>query len=208
MKTPCWRTAKTGLTDRCLLLVPLDHENNSLERADRYANYWTHTAYHRLSRAYLVSAGRHVRKYLCGSLKTEVTHREGHEQITGFGIVGDTLVSMALLGRYSCEVIALEDSAVRVMPFDLLEMLCREARDYSTAAFMLKMTSVKIGRDRRLKLETVSRAMTKVQRRRLLHACGKDLRILDIDGLRKLATDVGPASFSGATAPAGIRVRA
>lgn len=178
-----------------------------------------------------------------GSFKTVVMHREGHEQITGFGIVGDTLgIDGIASGRHSCEAIALEDSAVCVMPFDLLEMLCREvktiqhhvhqmlgaeivrestlmmllgtmtaeervasfladlsrrweARGYSAAAFTLKMTRTEIGCFLGLKLETVSRTLTKLQRRRLIHACGKDLRILDFDGLRKLATDVGPASF-------------
>ncbi|CAB3810051.1 hypothetical protein LMG28688_07136 [Paraburkholderia caffeinitolerans] len=180
-----------------------------------------------------------------GSFKTVVMHREGHEQITGFGIIGDTLgIDGIASGRHSCEAIALEDSAVCVMPFDLLEMLCREvktiqhhvhqmlgaeivrestlmmllgtmtaeervasfladlsqrweARGYSAAAFTLKMTREEIGCYLGLKLETVSRTLTKLQRRGLIHACGKDLRILDIDGLRKLATDVGPASFRG-----------
>ncbi|WP_433706600.1 helix-turn-helix domain-containing protein [Paraburkholderia sacchari] len=180
-----------------------------------------------------------------GSFKTVVMHREGHEQITGFGIVGDTLgIDGIASGRHNCEAIALEDSAVCVMPFDLLEMLCREvktiqhhvhqmlgaeivrestlmmllgtmtaeervasfladlsrrweARGYSAAAFTLKMTREEIGCYLGLKLETVSRTLTKLQQRRLIYACGKDLRILDIDGLRKLATDVDPASFRG-----------
>jgi len=180
-----------------------------------------------------------------GSFKTVVTHREGHEQITGFDIVGDTLgIDGIACGRHSCETIALEDSSVCVMPFDLLEILCREVktiqhhvhqmlgaeivrestlmmllgtmtaeervasflvdlsrrwemRGYSAAAFTLKMTREEIGCYLGLKLETVSRMLTKLQRRRLIHACGKDLRILDIDGLRKLTTDIGPASFQG-----------
>lgn len=180
-----------------------------------------------------------------GSFKTVIMHCEGHEQITGFGIVGDTLgIDGIASGRHSCEAIALEDSAVCVMPFDLLEMLCREvktiqhhvhqmlgaeivrestlmmmlgtmtaeervasfladlsrrweARGYSAAAFTLKMTREEIGCYLGLKLETVSRTLTKLQQRQLIHARGKNLRILDIDGLRKLAADVGPASFRG-----------
>lgn len=180
-----------------------------------------------------------------GSFKTVVMHHQGHEQVTGFGIVGDTLgIEGIASGRHSCEAVALEDSSVCVMPFELLEMLCREvktiqhhvhqmlgaeivrestlmmllgtmtaeervaffladlsrrwqARGYSAAAFTLKMTREEIGCYLGLKLETVSRTVTKLQRRQLIRACGKDLRILDIEGLRKLATDVGPASFRG-----------
>ncbi|MFX1677436.1 helix-turn-helix domain-containing protein [Paraburkholderia sp. A2WS-5] len=180
-----------------------------------------------------------------GSFKTVVMHREGHEQVTGFGIVGDTLgIDGIANGRHSCEAVALEDSSVCVMPFDLLEVLCREvsaiqhhvhqmlgaeivrestlmmllgtmtaeervafffadlsrrwqARGYSAAEFTLKMTREEMGCYLGLKLETVSRTVTKLQRRRLIHACGKDLRILDIDGLRELAADVAPAPFRG-----------
>lgn len=64
-----------------------------------------------------------------GSFKTVVMHREGNEQITGFGIIGDTLgIDGIASGRHSCEAIALEDSSVCMMPLDLLEMLCREVK--------------------------------------------------------------------------------
>ncbi|WP_175891159.1 helix-turn-helix domain-containing protein [Burkholderia cepacia] len=180
-----------------------------------------------------------------GSFKTVVMHQEGHEQVTGFGIVGDTLgIDGIATGRHSCEAIALEDSSVCAMPFDLLEMLCREVkavqrhvhqmlgaeivresvlmmllgtttaeervatflvdlskrwqtRGYSAAAFTLKMTREEVGSYLGLKLETVSRMLSKLQGRGLIEVRGKDLRILDIDGLQKLATDVGPATFQG-----------
>jgi len=179
-----------------------------------------------------------------GSFKTVVMHGEGHEQVTGFGIVGDTLgIDGIASGRHSCEAIALEDSSVCVMPFDLLEMLCREmktiqhhvhrmlsaeivrestlmmllgtmtaeqrvatfladlsrrwqARGYSAAAFTLKMTRQEIGSYLGLKLETVSRTLSKLQGRGLIDVHGKDLRILDFDGLRKSATAGGTSSFS------------
>ncbi|MGN7982844.1 helix-turn-helix domain-containing protein [Burkholderia sp. 22313] len=178
-----------------------------------------------------------------GSFKTVVMHRDGREQVTGFGIVGDTLgIDGIARGSHSCEAIALEDSSVCVMPFDLLEMLCREVtaiqrhvhqmlgaeivresalmmllgtttaeervatfladlsrrwqtRGYSAAAFTLKMTREEIGSYLGLKLETVSRMLSKLQRRRLIDVHGKDLRILDIDGLQRLATDVGFSPF-------------
>lgn len=64
-----------------------------------------------------------------GSFKTLVTDSVGHEQVTGFGIVGDTLgIDGIASGRHSCEAIALEDSSVCAMPFRLLEMLCREVK--------------------------------------------------------------------------------
>ncbi|HKT96108.1 MAG TPA: helix-turn-helix domain-containing protein [Paraburkholderia sp.] len=170
-----------------------------------------------------------------GSFKTVVMHREGHEQVTGFGIVGDTLgIDGIASGEHSCEAIALEDSSVCVMPFELLEMLCREvsaiqhhvhqmlgaeivrestlmmllgtmtaeervsffladlsrrwqARGYSAAAFTLKMARQEIGSYLGLKLETVSRTLSKLQGRGLINVHGKDLRILDIDGLQQLA---------------------
>lgn len=172
-----------------------------------------------------------------GSFKTVVVHREGHDQVTGFGIVGDTLgIDGIASGTHSFEAIALEDSSVCVMPFELLEMLCREvkaiqhyvhrmlgaeivrksalmmllgtttaeervatfladlslrwqARGYSPAAFTLKMTREEIGSYLGLKLETVSRMLSKLQGRGLIEVHGKDLRILHIEGLQMLATD-------------------
>lgn len=184
-----------------------------------------------------------------GSFKTVVMHHEGHEQVTGFGFVGDVLGIDGIAGaRHSCEAIALEDSSVCVMPFELLEMLCREvraiqrhvhqmlgaeivrestlmmllgtmtaeervtafladlsrrwqARGYSAAAFTLKMTRQEIGSYLGLKLETVSRMLSKLQGRGLIDVHGKDLRILDVDGLRK------PATGNGKPVPAGSGVR-
>lgn len=178
-----------------------------------------------------------------GSFKTMVMHREGREQVIGFGIVGDTIgIDGIASGTHSCEAIALEDSSVCVMPFDVLEMLCREvkaiqhhvhqmlgaeivresalmtllgtttaeervaafiadlsrrwqARGYSAAAFTLKMTRGEIGSYLGLKLETVSRMLSKLQGRRLIEVHGKDLRILDIDRLRKPAPDDRISAF-------------
>lgn len=178
-----------------------------------------------------------------GSFKTVVTHREGREQVTGFAIVGETLGFDGIAsGSYRCEAIALEDSSVCVMPFDLLEMLCREvkaiqhhvhqmlsaeivrasalmmligvataeervaifladlsrrwqARGYSAEAFTLKMTREEIGSHLGLTLETVSRMLSKLQARRLIEVHGRDLRILDIDGLRNQEPDVCSSAF-------------
>ncbi|WP_052420903.1 helix-turn-helix domain-containing protein [Paraburkholderia ferrariae] len=171
-----------------------------------------------------------------GSFKTVVRHREGHEQVTGFAIVGDTLgIDGIAGGQHACEVVALEDSSVCVMPFSLLEVLAREvkaiqrhihhllgaeivresslmmllgtmtaeervatfladlsqrwqARGYSAAAFTLKMTRAEIGNYLGLKLETVSRMMTKLHKSGLIEPHGKEIRILDLDGLRNVTT--------------------
>jgi CRP/FNR family transcriptional regulator len=172
-----------------------------------------------------------------GSFKTVITDRGGHEQVTGFGIVGDALgIDGIAGGRHSCEAIALEDSSVCVMPFGLLELLCREvktiqrhvhqmlgaeivresalmmllgtstaeervatfladlsqrwqARGYSAAAFILKMTREEIGSHLGLTLETVSRMLSTLHDRELIEVHGKNLRILDLDGLQMLAAD-------------------
>jgi CRP/FNR family transcriptional regulator len=181
---------------------------------------------------------RNIYAIRTGSFKSAVMHRDGREQVTGFGIVGDTLgIDGIASGRHNREVFALEDSSVCVMPFAVLEMLCREvktlqhhvhqmlgaeivrestlmmllgtasaeervaaflndlsqrwqARGYSAAAFTLKMTRGEIGSYLGLKLETISRMLTKLQRRRLIEVHGKDVRILDIAGLQMRATDV------------------
>lgn len=62
-----------------------------------------------------------------GSFKTIVTHREGHEQITGFQILGETLgLDGIQSGRHDADSVALEDSMVCVIPFERLDQLCRD----------------------------------------------------------------------------------
>lgn len=57
------------------------------------------------------------------------------------------------------------------------------------------MTRAEIGSYIGLKLETVSRMLTKLQQRRLLEVRGKDIRILDMDQLQAVAMD-GCTPFS------------
>jgi CRP/FNR family transcriptional regulator len=169
-----------------------------------------------------------------GCFKTVVMHRDGLEQVTGFHLAGDALgldgVSSDLHG---CDAIALEDSIVCIIPFDLLELLCREvkaiqhhvhrlmsseivresalmmllgtmtaeqrvaafllnlstrlkARGYSSAEFVLRMTREEIGSYLGLKLETVSRMFSKLQKAGVVDARGKDIRILDQAGLERV----------------------
>jgi CRP/FNR family transcriptional regulator len=62
-----------------------------------------------------------------GSFKSMVAHRDGRNHVTAFYLVGETLgVDGICAGRYACDVIALEDSLVCIMPFELIELLCRK----------------------------------------------------------------------------------
>ncbi|WP_246792659.1 fumarate/nitrate reduction transcriptional regulator Fnr [Burkholderia perseverans] len=64
-----------------------------------------------------------------GSFKTIVMHRDGHEQVTGFQITGETLGLDGLGdGEHHSDAIALEDSTVCIIPFAQLEAACREMR--------------------------------------------------------------------------------
>lgn len=162
-----------------------------------------------------------------GCFKTIVMHREGHEQVTGFHLPGDALgLDGVSADRHTCDAIALEDSVVCIIPFDLLELLCREvralqhhvhrvmcgeivresnlmmmlgtmtaeqrvaafllnlstrmkARGYSPAQFVLRMTREEIGSYLGLKIETVSRMFSRLQKAGVIDARGRDVRILD-----------------------------
>ncbi|WP_243751417.1 fumarate/nitrate reduction transcriptional regulator Fnr [Paraburkholderia sp. BL10I2N1] len=169
-----------------------------------------------------------------GSFKTVVMHRDGREQVTGFHLAGDALgLDGVSTGHHSFDAIAIEDSNVCIIPFHLLESLCREvkgiqqhvhrmmsseivresvlmlllgtmsaeqrvaafllnlstrlrARGYSSAEFNLRMTREEIGSYLGMKLETVSRMFSKFQREGLVDARGKQIRILNPDGLERV----------------------
>jgi CRP/FNR family transcriptional regulator len=64
-----------------------------------------------------------------GSFKTVVTHTDGREQVTGFDLAGEALgLDGVFTEHHTCDAIALEDSVVCIIPFHLLELLCREVR--------------------------------------------------------------------------------
>ncbi|EIN01777.1 Crp/Fnr family transcriptional regulator [Paraburkholderia hospita] len=64
-----------------------------------------------------------------GSFKTVIMHRDGREQVTGFQLSGDALgLGGVCTERYSCDAVAIEDSSVCIIPFHLLEILCREVK--------------------------------------------------------------------------------
>jgi CRP/FNR family transcriptional regulator, anaerobic regulatory protein len=63
-----------------------------------------------------------------GSIKTVVTHEAGREQVTGLLLAGDSLGLDGIgEGAHQCDAVALEDSSVCVVPYALLERVCRES---------------------------------------------------------------------------------
>ncbi|WER48924.1 helix-turn-helix domain-containing protein [Cupriavidus sp. WKF15] len=64
-----------------------------------------------------------------GSFKTVLSHENGREYVSGFFLPGETVgLDGIATDVHTCDAIALEDSAVCVIPFHLLEALCREVR--------------------------------------------------------------------------------
>ncbi|WP_454763884.1 fumarate/nitrate reduction transcriptional regulator Fnr [Cupriavidus campinensis] len=64
-----------------------------------------------------------------GSFKSVTSHASGREHITAFFLPGDTLGLDGICQEYlESDVMALEDSTVCVVPFALLETLCREVK--------------------------------------------------------------------------------
>jgi CRP/FNR family transcriptional regulator len=169
-----------------------------------------------------------------GSFKTVVMHRDGREQVTGFSLAGDVLgLDGVCSGRHSCDALAIEDSSVCIIPFHLLEAMCRDvktvqqhvhrlmggeivreatlmmllgtmsadqrvaafllnlsgklkSRGYSPAEFHLRMTREEIGSYLGMKLETVSRMFSRFQKDGLVDTHGKQIRILDMEGLARV----------------------
>jgi CRP/FNR family transcriptional regulator len=61
-----------------------------------------------------------------------------------------------------------------------------QVRSYSATEFNLRMTREEMGSYLGMKLETVSRMLSKFQKEKLIDVRGKLIRILDIDSLRRL----------------------
>ncbi|MDR3379908.1 helix-turn-helix domain-containing protein [Cupriavidus basilensis] len=166
-----------------------------------------------------------------GAFKTVVTNQNGCEQVSGFYFTGDTLgLDGICTSRHGCNAIALEDSAVCVIPFRLLEALCREmpslqrhlhrmlsseivrgsgvmfllaslcadqrvasflldisarqhSRGYSRRELSLRMTRQDIGSYLGIKLETVSRTLSRFQGDGLIRVRGRTVTLLDPDTL-------------------------
>ncbi|RDU99348.1 helix-turn-helix domain-containing protein [Trinickia dinghuensis] len=169
-----------------------------------------------------------------GSFKTVITDRDGGEQVIGFHLIGETLGLDGVYGEhYNCDAIALEDSTVCIVPFRLLEGMCREVpamqhhvhrmmsseivresgimmllgaktaeqrlaafllnlskrmklRGYSASEFYLRMTREEMGSYLGMKLETVSRMFSKLQREGVVDTHGKQVRIVDFGRLSQV----------------------
>jgi len=62
-----------------------------------------------------------------GSFKRVITQLDGREYVTGFSLAGEVMGFDAVAeSKHNCTSIALEDSRVCIMPFSLLEEMCRQ----------------------------------------------------------------------------------
>lgn len=175
-----------------------------------------------------------------GFLKSIVLSSDGREQVTNFFMAGDMVgVDGIASGVHSCDVIALEDTEVCMIPWETLEdtatsmhamgshfmkLLSREIvrqhgvmlllgsmhaeerlaafllslsqryeqRGYSRAEFVLRMTRAEIGSYLGLKLETVSRVLSRFSHDGLIDVNQKHVRILNAEGLRAIVSGVPP----------------
>jgi CRP/FNR family transcriptional regulator len=62
-----------------------------------------------------------------GSLKTTVLAEDGREQVAGYHMLGELIGLDGICTKtHGCNAVALEDTEICVMPFDMLERLARE----------------------------------------------------------------------------------
>lgn len=62
-----------------------------------------------------------------GFFKTCVASEDGRDQVTGFQMAGEIMGLDGIVNEHhSCDAIALEDAEVCVIPFEMIEDLCRE----------------------------------------------------------------------------------
>lgn len=81
-----------------------------------------------------------------GSYKKVAMLADGREQVIGLYVIGELLGADGIAGdRYASDVIALEDSSVCVMPFDLLVLLSREVKAVQHNVF--RMLSAELVRE-------------------------------------------------------------
>ncbi|MFU0841756.1 MAG: Fumarate/nitrate reduction transcriptional regulator Fnr [Burkholderia sp.] len=173
-----------------------------------------------------------------GFLKSTVMSSDGREQVTNFYMAGEMIgIDGISSGVYSCDVVALEDTEVCVIPYDRMaevttsmrtmglhfqKVLSREivrqhgvmlllgsmhaeerlaafllslsqrfeSRGYSRSEFVLRMTRAEIGSYLGLKLETVSRVLSRFSHDGLIEVNQKHVRIFDAEGLRAIVSSV------------------
>ena len=157
-----------------------------------------------------------------GFLKSTVMSSDGREQVTNFFMAGEMIGLDGISSNvYSCDVVALEDTEVCVLPFDRVEqatttiqtmgkhfqkLLSREiVRQHGVmlllgsmhaeerlAAFLLSLSQrfENRGSYLGLKLETVSRVLSRFSHDGLIEVNQKHVRIFDPEGLRAIVSAV------------------
>lgn len=171
-----------------------------------------------------------------GFLKSSVMSSDGREQVTNFHMSGELIGLDGIANEvHSCDVIALEDTEVCVIPYDRIlsisteiedynihfhKILSREivrqhglmlllgsmhaeerlaafllnlsqrfeSRGYSRSEFVLRMTRAEIGSYLGLKLETVSRVLSRFSHDELISVNQKHVQIVNPDGLRAIVS--------------------
>lgn len=169
-----------------------------------------------------------------GFFKSCVAAPDGREQVTGFHMTGELMGFDGIgSGTHTCDIVALEDSEVCVIPYAHLEqvahqvpglqrefhrILSREivhdhgvmlllgsmraeerlasfllnitrrlkARGYSGSSVVLRMTRQEIGSYLGMKLETVSRTLSRFQADGLLDVNQRQIEVLDAERLHGL----------------------
>ena len=171
-----------------------------------------------------------------GFLKSSVMSSDGREQVTNFHMSGELIGLDGIANEvHSCDVIALEDTEVCVIPYERLlavsaeideynihfqKILSREivrqhglmlllgsmhaeerlaafllnlsqrfeSRGYSRSEFVLRMTRAEIGSYLGLKLETVSRVLSRFSHDNLIVVNQKHVQIVNAEGLRAIVS--------------------
>ena len=171
-----------------------------------------------------------------GFLKSSVMSSDGREQVTNFHMSGELIGLDGIANEvHSCDVIALEDTEVCVIPYERIlavsaeideynihfqKILSREivrqhglmlllgamhaeerlaafllnlsqrfeSRGYSRSEFVLRMTRAEIGSYLGLKLETVSRVLSRFSHDNLIVVNQKHVQIVNAEGLRAIVS--------------------
>ena len=171
-----------------------------------------------------------------GFLKSSVMSSDGREQVTNFHMSGELIGLDGIANEvHSCDVSALEDTEVCVIPYERIlavsaeideynihfqKILSREivrqhglmlllgsmhaeerlaafllnlsqrfeSRGYSRSEFVLRMTRAEIGSYLGLKLETVSRVLSRFSHDNLIVVNQKHVQIVNAEGLRAIVS--------------------
>ncbi|MBB3010057.1 CRP/FNR family transcriptional regulator [Cupriavidus alkaliphilus] len=131
---PASRPAAAGAGARCAscmmrhICMAASLEADDVERLDRVMQGWRTVRHNeRLFRA--GDPFRSLYAVRAGSFKTVVMPERGKEHISGFFMAGDAIGMDGICDEtHTCDAIALEDSVVCVLPYHLLEALCREIK--------------------------------------------------------------------------------